>query len=158
MSAWHLKNCWTLNYGEIFITESWPHTAGLVVNCGIYNKSVLEIPYSTANTLICETTQYLSKFTLPDNITTYCFFSVLIDNAVVLAFATKHLHEMTYYHKQRLLWYIQVHTNHCLRLTLLLLKPDYSLEKYADVLATPEARASAAMVLREEIAGSFWFP
>ena len=121
MSAWNLKKCWTLNHGEIFIIESWPRTIGLVVNCGISNKRVLGIPYFSANTLIYETTQYLSKFTLPDNITTYCF-SVLIDNAVVLAFATKQLH---------MKWLIITnkdssgtfsYNNHCLRLTLLLLK------------------------------------
>ena len=64
---------------------------------------------------------------------------------------------MAYYHKQGLLWYIQVYqplfkVNTSIGETWILLG------KYADVLATPEARASAAMVLSEDIAGSFWFP
>ena len=64
---------------------------------------------------------------------------------------------MAYYHKQRLLWYIQVYQP-LFKVNTSIAETWIFLEKYADVLATPEARTSAAMVSTEQIAGSILFP
>ena len=64
---------------------------------------------------------------------------------------------MAYYHKQRRLWYIQVYQP-LFKVNTSIAETWILLEKYADVLATPEAQTSAALVFTEQIAGSISFP